>query len=79
MEELWRKIEQINITQEDRIMETFKTVQHLEAKIDALSAMINLMLAKSQNLSEEEAQEFYVSQLDNALTLKLQKLIQKYG
>ncbi len=78
-DELLKTLETLTISQEKRIEETFKTVQHLDAKINALSISINIILAKTQDLSPESAQTFSMKVLEDSLNLKLQKLVHLYG
>lgn len=77
-----KDLEKLNISQQDMIRETFKTVQILDIKINALMALnlASLSFAKEGlPLPYQDASELYQRHLEVSGTRKLQDLIQKYG
>ena len=83
LDQFIKKAGELNISDRDMLVETFRTVQHLQCRLDAMTFLMTVILDGKpfpvQPLTGEVATKMFQDNFEHALLLRQQTLASKYG
>lgn len=74
-----KELEKLNVPDKEKIDEIFRKVQHIDAKVNALLALVTISLSLKEPFSLEQAESIATEQIERSSLSRLQNLIQKWG
>lgn len=73
-----KEIQKLTVSEKQMIEETFRTVQHIDIKVNVLIGLLSASLTQ-EPLNDEVISKLTDSSMQHSALKKLQALIQKYG